>query len=368
MLKKAARVAGNALIIAGLTIALAEVVFRVWPPAGLTEDVLTRGGNPRQLLIEPHPYMSYVLTRGLDRPSLHHNALGFRGPEVQRDKPDGVTRILCLGDSATYGFTVSSDENAWPERLRAVLQAGARNGEKYEVINAAAPGYTSFESLTMLQFRGLDLRPDVVIVYLGFNDLRASTWPEVQPDNTHFRKSWSLPQDRTVAVLELSRTFLLARWFFTDYRNQATELARYVIVPEDGDQLTHGQSRANDTGVANFRRNLRSIVAVARAHGAQVLLATQAYGEATISASHANVVGDAMTRLAMSVRQVARERESDRGVALLDARRILPAVPGMFADGVHVNDAGSDRLARIVAARLVELGWTVPVVSGKESI
>lgn len=367
MSKRFIRLSVHIVAIAIITVSLAEVVFRVWPPADLTEDVLLRGGNPRQLLIEPHPYMSYVLTRGLERRALHHNSLGFRGPEISRRKPDGVTRILCLGDSATYGFTVTSDENAWPERLRALLQE-AGGGKKFEVVNAAVPGYTSFESLTMLQFRGLDLRPDVVIVYLGFNDVRASTWPDVQPDNTHFRKSWSLSQGRVVSALELSRTFLLARWFLTDYREHATELARYVIVPEDGDQLTHGQHRANDAGVANFRRNLRNIVAVAREHGAQVLLVTQAYGEATISPEHADIVGDAMARLAEAVRQVARDRESDRGVALLDVRRILPAYPGMFADGVHINDAGSDRLARIVAVRLIELGWTVPVVTEKESI
>lgn len=351
-------IASRTFAIAAGTLLLIEVVFRFAPPAGLTREVLIRGGNPDQLMIAPHPYIGYTLSPNFDRPLLHHNALGFRGPEIHVAKKPGSIRLICLGDSSTYGFSISRDERTWPERLQMYLnRVGAPT--PFEVINAGAPGYSSFESLVMLQFRGLALRPDIVLVYLGFNDLRASTWPAVQPDNTHFRRSWSVPDDPATRLCELSETFLLARWFFTDHRHKVIELARYVIVPEDGDQLTHGLQRPKEQGFLNFERNLRSIVAVARAQDMRVLLITQAYGEATIDAERSEIIGTAMSRISGIVRDVARER-NDPDVALLDARRILPTMPGIFTDGVHMNDDGADFLARLITARMMELQWTKP--------
>ena len=32
------------------------------------------------------------------------NALGFRGPEIALRKPPGTCRIVCLGDSTTFGI------------------------------------------------------------------------------------------------------------------------------------------------------------------------------------------------------------------------------------------------------------------------
>ena len=352
------RIAARVLGILAGTVLLIEIVFRFVPPAGLTREVLIRGGNPDQLLIAPHPYIGYTLSPRFDRPMVHHNALGFRGPEIARAKKPGTIRVICLGDSSTYGFSISRDEMTWPVKLQMYLNR-VGNPTTFEVINAGAPGYSSFESLAMLQFRGLELRPDIAVVYLGFNDLRASTWPEVQPDNSHFRRSWGAPDSPTTRLLELSETFLLARWFFTDHRHKVIELARYVIVPEDGDQLTHGLQKPKEQGFINFERNVRSIVAVARAHGMRVLLVTQAYGEGTIDAQRAEIIGAAMSRISRIVRQIGGEG-TDPDVALLDARRLLPTMPGIFTDGVHMNDDGADFFARLITARMMELNWTKP--------
>ncbi len=49
------------------------------------------------------------------KPELPHhvsiNSLGYRGPEVERKKYPGRVRILCLGDSFTFGNYVLDHEN-----------------------------------------------------------------------------------------------------------------------------------------------------------------------------------------------------------------------------------------------------------------
>jgi lysophospholipase L1-like esterase len=338
---------------------IVEVVFRAVPPAGLTREQLIRGGNPEIALIKPHPYLSYALMPGLQRPGLHHNTLGYRGREVSRDKPPDVIRILCLGGSSTYGVTASSDTTTWPARLQRYL-GEALSSRSFEVVNGGVPGYTSFESMIDLAIRGVELRPDIVIIYHGFNDLRAATWPDVQPDNTHFRKAWDLNKSSLVSALELSQTFLLARWYATDYRNTEVALSRYVVVPENGDDFLGSVRRPSPAALASFRRNMHSMIVLARAHGIRVLAAVEAYGEATIAPQLADLVDEGMSHLADELGELISQVASDPDVQLFEARRILPLASGVFADGVHMTDAGSDRLARLMKNRLAELGWVAP--------
>ncbi|CAN7512084.1 SGNH/GDSL hydrolase family protein [Mesorhizobium caraganae] len=353
------RLVGAAAIWIGLFLVCIEVVFRAFPPAGLTRVHLIRGGNPEVALIKPHPYLSYALTPGFDRPGLHHNAFGYRGPEINpEEKSADVLRILCVGGSSTYGVSASSDEATWPARLEAFLRQTFPS-QRFEVINAGAPGYSTFENSIDLSIRGVSLRPDIVIVYQGFNDIRAATWPGVKPDNTHFRKSWNLEKPATTALLELSETFLLARWFLTDYRHEEIALSRYVVIPENGDELVGSGRHIDSVALASFVRNMRNMIAVARASGARVLVAVEAYGEATIAPEIADYVDEGMTGLALALKQLVVEY-SDPEVQLFDARATLPLGPNLFADGVHMTDEGSDRLGLLLKNRLGELGWIKP--------
>ncbi|HOX22492.1 MAG TPA: hypothetical protein PLL10_03435 [Elusimicrobiales bacterium] len=61
------------------------------------------------------------------------NSLGFRGPEKSAKKPSGVTRIVCLGGSTTYGAAVS-DTETFPYYLEETLNRGYKG--KFEVLNA----------------------------------------------------------------------------------------------------------------------------------------------------------------------------------------------------------------------------------------
>ncbi len=94
------------------------------------------------------------------------NSLGLRDDEIARPKPPGVLRILCLGDSCTYGSGVLR-RNSFPELLQARLGAGV------DVVNAGVPGYTSYQAVTWLERDGWQLQPDIIVFALGFNDGRS---------------------------------------------------------------------------------------------------------------------------------------------------------------------------------------------------
>ena len=82
--------------------------------------------------------------------SLAHNPVweialnedGFREVELTPKAP-GAFRIVCMGDSWTFGANVGQDES-YPARLRSLL-AGAAPAGQFEVLNLGVLGYTSFQ-------------------------------------------------------------------------------------------------------------------------------------------------------------------------------------------------------------------------------
>ncbi|MDY7094108.1 MAG: SGNH/GDSL hydrolase family protein [Acidobacteriota bacterium] len=96
------------------------------------------------------------------------NALGLRGPEVGA-KESGELRILSLGESTTFGAKVAYEES-YSAVLQQELGRCAPPGRIVRVINAGVPGYSLFQGVTYLEHRGLELDPDLVLFYFGYND------------------------------------------------------------------------------------------------------------------------------------------------------------------------------------------------------
>ena len=97
------------------------------------------------------------------------NSEGFRGPERWRGKTvRDVYRILCIGDSVTFGYNVDQ-EATFPRRLQDMFRQ-RYPGVPIEVINAGVPGWTWVQGLHFLEREGLALHPTLVIAAFGTND------------------------------------------------------------------------------------------------------------------------------------------------------------------------------------------------------
>jgi hypothetical protein len=104
---------------------------------------------------------------GPDRGRFAINALGFRGPAPEPEKPEGLTRVLVFGDSFVFGVGVD------PEHLVTTHlgeHLNARRGERYEVLNMGVSGYSTDQELLLLRERGAALEPDLVVLVVCDND------------------------------------------------------------------------------------------------------------------------------------------------------------------------------------------------------
>jgi lysophospholipase L1-like esterase len=96
------------------------------------------------------------------------NTLGFRGPEISREKGDRY-RIVALGESTTFGATLRSGDRPWPEVLEERIAAEFACEKPVQVVNAGKPGWSLANNLAVLDSDIFPLDPDLIISYHGYN-------------------------------------------------------------------------------------------------------------------------------------------------------------------------------------------------------
>jgi len=114
--------------------------------------------------------------------SITINSLGFRGPEFFTIKPPDTHRIFMIGGSTIFGAGATSDKTTIPGYTQQFL--GENNtGFNLEVVNAGIQGADSNTELKLIEQKLVRFSPDLIIVYDGWNDLRANNTPTKLKEN-----------------------------------------------------------------------------------------------------------------------------------------------------------------------------------------
>ncbi len=99
---------------------------------------------------------------------LRSNRTGLRADrDYTIEKPAGTVRIIGLGDSGMWGWAVHQHE-VYMALLEVSLKE--REEKQYEVLNFAMPGYNTFQEIEMLRYKGLQYKPDIVVINWCRND------------------------------------------------------------------------------------------------------------------------------------------------------------------------------------------------------
>jgi len=137
---------------------LAEAALRLlWQPGG--QQSVIRADPLYGWALRAQTHMHSVNTdRGLNY-SISVNTLGQRDHERPRNKPEGVRRVLFVGDSVIFGAGVEFGERC-TDRLQTEL------GPHVDVVNAAVSGWGTDQEFLHLCHEDLALQPDVVVLGL----------------------------------------------------------------------------------------------------------------------------------------------------------------------------------------------------------
>lgn len=280
------------------------------------------------------------------------NTDGFVGKELEPDGED-LWRIVTLGDSNTFGG--GDDVNTYPARLEVLLDAKAQSGRRHEVVNAGIQGLDSGQALRRLVSAVVPLEPEVVTVYIGWNDLMKYD-PYGQVRETRFSLA-----SRSVDSLWLVKGMRKLLFFYLRTR---------LDPPRTGPEGTSG--RFADFEPTVYESNVREILAAVRQLGASPVLITlptvvrrdmtlDDLREAAVyfpyypSAYGVGDLIDLVDSYNRAIRKIARDEE----VLLIDLASLFAGRADyrrLFYDTMHPTDAGQQLIADHLASELDRAG------------
>ncbi|WP_243312794.1 GDSL-type esterase/lipase family protein [Fundidesulfovibrio agrisoli] len=117
----------------------------------------------------PNRHLTDTLIKGLPY-TVTTNSQGLRATRELAPAGSGAVRVLCLGDSFTFGVGVN-DSEAYPAQLEAMLRA-KYPGREIEVVNAGMPFFDVVDELDYWEQKGRALKPDLVICQFYYNDVQ----------------------------------------------------------------------------------------------------------------------------------------------------------------------------------------------------
>lgn len=252
------------------------------------------------------------------------NALGLRAPEIDVPKPPDRRRLVCFGDSITFGYGVDDDQT-YAARLGRLLAA-----QRMEVVNAGVTGYTSHQVRVRVSRVVPAVDADFVTVCIGWNDgtLRPASDREYAG---HLR--------RTAAVDGLFDRLYLYRGLKNLYLRR--DVKRLRGVPR--------QTRR--VAPEHYRENLEHVVRFCRQRGTRIALVALPRRKRPDEVPAASPYPELVRSLAAEWDVPLLE------VGDLDGATTLPSNASYFIDTLHFSPEGHALLARELARQLAALGW-----------
>ena len=363
---------GNAIIFFTLAIVLllgAETFFR------LAYRFYTGGAYhpfPRvpfeRLYVEPHPYIPYVMKRnfvtekgGPATYPLHKgrfffgqyrtNNLGFsNGIKGDRDvlipKPNGLFRINCIGASTTANYIECNGQTfSYPMELESILKSSI--AMPVEVNNCAQGGYNSADIMVRFALQVLDTKPDVVVIYHAYNDIRAYLTPGFESDYSHVRRNlgenyWKFAFAAKIPYIPIYfLNFLINEWLPGNIRNSLL------------DQVTKGRldtSLDPSFGLSVYQKNLQNIIDICHCNGIQVVLST--YCHFLHDAIKDEPLHQLYGRIVKEENEIIRYLAIKNSLKLVDNAALVPLVERYFVDSVHFTPEGMHLIASNIAGAI----------------
>ncbi len=285
----------------------------------------------RRLFWKPRASQT-ITSQFFDGHTYRFNSLGLRGDEISKMKYQ--PRIVSLGNSCTFGWGVTEEE-MFTSLLEELLD------NKYEVINAGVPGYTSFQGKIFYESNLAEFQPDFLLVLFAWNDqwLAANDIPD---KNQEFPPEFIINLQNLLSRLHSYR--LLKR----------TLLGFFEKNPDSLFSRTQPVSRV---GLEDFYDNLKSIALKARENGTIPILLTSPvpslekyYVPGSVSPLH-----NYHEKYNNTIRRAAH----DENLAIVDLALEFDKYNGLFDDAdydpIHFNARGHRLATELIALKINSL-------------
>ncbi|MBM4369963.1 MAG: hypothetical protein FJ102_27385, partial [Deltaproteobacteria bacterium] len=247
-------------------------------------------------------------------------------------------RALAVGDSSVYGFG-NDDDEVFTSILESRLPA--------DFVNAAVPGYSTFQVINQLRGRTLALDPDLLLVATLWSDNNFDSFSD--KDLLASYAGWTdSPGGRVRVLLEHSALFRRLDWHLRVAPLGAR--AQKVGWQVGGDDPRTGNRRV---ALADYARNLDTLCSIMANRDGGVVHVMLANREDIAAVSHDPAWGP--------YRDAMREAARRCDAPLVDLPAAFKAsghsADALFLDLMHPTALGHRVMAEAIEAQLVALGW-----------
>lgn len=254
----------------------------------------------------------------------HINSKGVRDDETSYEKPEGIFRIVLLGDSRTFGFGVPIEKH-----FSALLEGYFKG---VEVINMGVSGFGIDQELLYLRSEGFRYEPDLVLAYVAhYGDHRhmyTKRWGKAKPRFVLIDGKLILANSPVTDSSSLSPGIFRKthRWFVR--HSKAYEILRNGLV----DLIDHKQQDEKNLTDEAFKNDLYEL------------------GEALIFAMHEESLKHGATFVLVTHIEELHQACLEKQILSLDVSIPLTnnkfSLPGNLA---HINESGNGVLAWEIA-------------------
>lgn len=299
----------------------------------------------RHSLLQVSPKPNVQFEYGSARVKIQHNNLGLRGFNL--NKRDFLTRqvIVFHGGSTTYDE--GTDQGyTWTEQLQQLI------GNKYLVINAGVPGYSTVEHLIQANFydKWFGSKPFCSIYYVGWNDIRNYDIPNLDGGYADF---W-LPTQNSVyppesLITSISPTLKLF--------NRILAGIYYSSFPQPKNLEPISKNSERDRNLESiYRRNLANIVVVNDARKIRTVFIPQVLNFKELEMSNlrdANIYYKSEPRIIQRYNEILQETSKKTKAGFIPLNNSDFSTKD-FVDGGHFNRSGSSKMAQSILAGVLD--------------
>ena len=139
--------------------------------------------------------------------SININNFGFRGADFEVEKENNTIRVFFVGGSTALGAESTSDNATIPGYLEKFFN-GIDMENYVQVVNAGKSGFSSYTEKALIFDKIQYLNPDMIIVYDGWNNVRADYSPEFS--KSHWNDMCELGKNNgfeVIIILQPTLTF-----------------------------------------------------------------------------------------------------------------------------------------------------------------
>ena len=296
-----------------------------------------------------YPYLMYRTKPNFSSDTININSTGLRGLEVPKKK-SSVTRIVVVGGSAAMGYGSSSDNTTFTALLQNKLNTGSTGNKTYEVINAGLPSAILMQEFILITLDLIDMEPDIVIVFDGFNDMVGAVLNDRRPGYP-----WKYNELEKAMNISITKAFIRKR--LMNYR--PTKKIIELIEKKKLDRIKRSRDYSlNPAAVQFYKKTIDRMAHLLKSYGITPVFAYQPslylkvaktdFETATLAKESSTRV-EVLTEMLRQGKAAMREAALDNNAIFIDCVSVFNGhKKNIFFDPVHFGDNGQEILAQFL--------------------